>query len=145
MTDLCYDDGAEANCEAAILSAFAVDDANLDAMQALVSLRLSQQRAKEASQIMEQVYERISSVRSKLNARTVIEEISGAPDPVDPQGLCVGSTDFAVNTFFDTEIPETEFCISTAKLLIECAAVNPNHLEVWYRMLCCSNTYIFSF
>lgn len=86
LTDLCYDDNAEGNCEAAIQASFSVEAGNLDAMQALASLRLSQQRPQDASKIMEEVYERINAIREKISARTVIEEITGAPDPVDMQG-----------------------------------------------------------
>jgi predicted transcriptional regulator len=96
MTDLCLEAGAEMNCEAPLQSAFGLVSANLDAMQALASLRLSQQRPQDASQIMEEVYGRISSMREKINARTVIEEITGAPDPVDLQGLLF-TTLFASN------------------------------------------------
>ena len=86
MTDLCYEDDAERQCESAILHAFEIDGESLDGNLALASLRLSQNRAEEASRIMEVVYTRVKRIKDIMKSRTVIAEISGAPDEVEQTG-----------------------------------------------------------
>eukprot|EP01036_Dinobryon_divergens_P029265 gene29265-38335_t len=105
LTDLCFDDGAEEQCERSIAAAWAVDPRSLDAAQALASLRLSQGRATDACRAMDSVAERILAARKVYRERTLMDELRGKEEPQEI-----------------TEMPEMEFLISSAKLLIECAA-----------------------
>jgi len=59
---------------------------SLDGLQTRASLRLSQQRKEEASQIIAQVFARITHIRRVVSARTVVEEMSGAAEPQEFQG-----------------------------------------------------------
>ena len=72
-----YSENAEVDCEAAISSAIAIDPLSLDAQQALANLRLSQNRKSDASDIMHAVFSRLMSMREKLNARTVVDDLRG--------------------------------------------------------------------
>lgn len=112
MSDLCYEEGAEFYCEENIKKAMEIDSNSLDAFQALASLKLSQSKFEEASNIMRDVFERLKYLRDKLKARTIIEEMAGAELPSELQ-----------------DAPETEFCIATAKLLIECIHCHQPHAE----------------
>lgn len=107
MTDLCYEDAAEASCERAIEDAMMVDGDSLDAKQALASFRLSQNRAADAAVIMKEVYSRVITIRKAVRARTVIDEVVGAEASAEVQ-----------------DPPEVDFCISTAKYMIECASMD---------------------
>jgi hypothetical protein len=111
LTDLCYEDEAETKCEEAITQAMTIDSTSLDAQQAMANLRFSQNRSLEACNIMEIVYGKVKESIDKVNARTVIDEITSNDDDN-----------------FDDSL-EPEFCIATAKLLIECAAVNSKFAE----------------
>lgn len=113
LTDLCFEDGAEVACEAAIMEALAIDPHSLDGQQTLASLRISQTRMSEACGIISGVYAVLKSIREKLRARTVFDEIRG--EGMDDPEL--------------SDIPEPDFCISTIKLLVECGAVQPTLLE----------------
>ena len=111
LTDLCYEEEAEKKCEEAIAKALAINSTSLDAHQAMASLRFSQNRSLDACNIMEKVYGKVKESIDKVNARTVIEEITAdKEDDLD-------------------DVPEPEFCIATSKLLIECAAIYPKFAE----------------
>lgn len=62
---------------------------NLDGLQTLASLRLSQNRKSEASTIILQVYDKISYIRNIIKSRTVIDEISGSSEPIEFQGYLI--------------------------------------------------------
>lgn len=109
LTDLCYEEGAEVLCEESIMKALEIDIESLDAHQSLVSLRLSQSRNEEACNIIFIVYTKLTAIRDEINARTVMEDLDDQDEPI--------------------EVPEIDFCISTAKLLIECGATQPNLCE----------------
>eukprot|EP01034_Spumella_vulgaris_P024257 gene24257-30576_t len=126
---------AEINCEKEVQEALAVDTNNLDGLQTLASLRLSQNRRLEACQSIDIVNARIVQIRDVVRSRTVVDELSGTAEPVEFQ-----------------ENPEFEFCIATAKILIECASEHANfankaldlisdllqdddeNVELWYLM-----------
>lgn len=75
-----FAEDAEKRCEASISSALRVDPASLDALQAMGSLRLSQNRKADACSAMEGVYSRIKTIRDKLRSRTVIDDLTEAKD-----------------------------------------------------------------
>lgn len=137
MTDLCYEDDAEQQCQAAIQQSLQIKPDCLDAKQALASLRLSQTRMADAVEIMKGVYMIVKEKLTKMNSRTLIENMTAGE----------GSSDDS-----EEEALETPFCIATAKLLIECSAMeaqladcamdviadllqqDDENLELWYMM-----------
>ncbi|THH01481.1 hypothetical protein EW026_g1251 [Hermanssonia centrifuga] len=54
--DLCFDPAAEKTCEDLLNAALQTDSGNTEALQALASVRLSQQRPEEAKQCLEQAW-----------------------------------------------------------------------------------------
>lgn len=54
--DLCFDPAAEKNCEDLLSLALQTDPGNTEALQALASVRLSQQRPDDAKQCLEQAW-----------------------------------------------------------------------------------------
>jgi tetratricopeptide (TPR) repeat protein len=87
MTDLCYEENAEVECEAAINKAISTYPDSLDGQQALVNLRISQCRTEEACAIIEEVYTKVMSIRDKIAARTVMEEMAAdTPEPEEITG-----------------------------------------------------------
>ncbi|KAJ7227211.1 hypothetical protein GGX14DRAFT_348423 [Mycena pura] len=54
--DLCFDPAAEMTCEGLLASALQTDPGNPEALQALASVRMSQQRPEEAKQCLEQAW-----------------------------------------------------------------------------------------
>lgn len=117
LTDLCYEDNAEKECENNLLLSLKYDNNSLDGLQTMASFRLSQKNGQEACKLMDIVYENVRKIRDKLNSRTVFDEIK-----------YINNTD---NDFDDefSNLPEIEFCISTAKLLIECANYDNKYAE----------------
>ena len=64
MTDLCYDDDAEAACEASVAKAMKVIDSSdgspiMDALQTMASLRISQSRGEEAIDLILETYHKL--------------------------------------------------------------------------------------
>lgn len=57
-----YDDDAEGTCEREVAAAMAVFPDGLDGLQTLASLRLSQNRKREAGDLMNTVYSRVRTV-----------------------------------------------------------------------------------
>eukprot|EP01035_Chromulina_nebulosa_P022640 gene22640-29314_t len=107
LTDLCFDDNAENLSEQAVNKAFDMIPNLIDAKQTLANIRLSQHKNEEACQLISQVYHTLFDIRNQLASRTVIDEIEGND----------------IETVEDS--PESEFCITTAKILIECGSINP--------------------
>lgn len=89
MTDLCYEEDAEQLCEKSIMQALDTDPDSLDAHQTLASLRLSQGRPVDASAIMETVFVRVKHIKDITKARTVVDEINGAPDIIEQDGNAI--------------------------------------------------------
>jgi hypothetical protein len=86
MTDLCFENDAEIHCQAAITASLEVSTDNIDGLQTLASLRLSQNRKSEASEIMVRVYSQIKFANDQLSHRTIFEDINGTSASV------IGST-----------------------------------------------------
>ncbi len=111
LTDLCYEDGAEDCCERAINEALLLDKTSIDARQTLVNLKLSQNRGNDAVVIIQEVYNEIKTIINRINTRAIINELKNENDDDD------------------VLLPELDFCISTCKLLIECASFKPQLAE----------------
>ena len=120
LTDLCYDNDAETLCEQYVKKSLEIDGSCLDAMQTMVSLRISQNRGKEAIDLIKTVYDMIMQKREQLRNRTVMEDLSHSQTK---------STDQSTADDAIMNMPETDFCIATTKLLIECAVHNSELAE----------------
>ena len=105
LTDLCYEENAEQQCDHFITEALSFDSDCLDALNAMASLRLSQNRMHDACDVIETVSQSICNIRNTIAKRSIIEDLQNA-------------------TLDDTmDIPSTDLCIATVKLLLECAVV----------------------
>jgi tetratricopeptide (TPR) repeat protein len=146
LTDLCFEDDAEAKCEGYVAQALAADPETLDGQHALANLRLSQSRPAEAAEVIGKVYAKVKAARDKVSSRTVIEELMKVDTPAAGANGGDGDGDD------DDDVPEPEFCIATAKYMVECAAAVPelaqqamdlvtdllhdddDNIELWYIM-----------
>ncbi|KAJ1443456.1 hypothetical protein B484DRAFT_389441, partial [Ochromonadaceae sp. CCMP2298] len=99
-----FDECAEAECETQVGAALALDPQSLDGLQTLASLRLSQSRRPDACIAIQQVAGRVKHLKQLVRSRSVMDDIAGSAEPEE----------------FD-DAPDTDFCIATVKLLIECA------------------------
>jgi tetratricopeptide (TPR) repeat protein len=69
LTDLCYEDDAEASCQAALDQALQHDVCQShEPVQGLASLRLSQNRHAEAVQLIQAAYERINAAQEEIDS-----------------------------------------------------------------------------
>mmetsp|Transcript_30529 Transcript_30529/g.56865 ORF Transcript_30529/g.56865 Transcript_30529/m.56865 type:complete len:301 (-) Transcript_30529:4078-4980(-) len=118
LTDLCYDENAEQHCESAIEKALSIDPSSVDANHALANIRLSQSKPIEASELVEGVYRKVHDIRERINSRTVIEDLH-APEHTDFQEY-----------ISEPDIPSLEICVSTVKIMLECATIKPNLADV---------------
>lgn len=105
LTDLCYEDGAEQQCDHLINEALLFDPNSLDAQNAQASLRISQNRLHEACDIIEKVFSVIKSQREAIAQLTIIDDLQSGVDT--------------------SEVPIPELCIASAKILLECASAKP--------------------
>lgn len=121
LTDLCFEDDAEAACEAAVTQALEADPTCLDARLALSSLRLSQSRPQEACIAATELLGVVMTLRDQQGARTLAQELQDTPEDTE------------------TEDVESDFCVSLAKVLLECAPSAPalyqGALELLYDLL----------
>ena len=72
LTDLCEEEGAEENCEAALKSALLNDKNNLDARQTFASMRISQCKFDEACAMIEEVYQEVYPLYKENQNRPLI-------------------------------------------------------------------------
>lgn len=117
LTDLCYDENAEHLCEESIMQALSIDPKSIDASHALANIRLSQSRPIDAAELVEGVFKIISAIREHVNSRTVLEDLR-SPETHDK----------VMNTH-RPDVPSLEICISTVKMMLECAAIKPSFAE----------------
>jgi len=142
LTDLCYADDAEQQCESHVESAMKAtgDDAPIiDALQVMASLRLSQQK-EGAGTYMLQVY---APMKKGCEALATIVGLNETDEEVAVE---LKNVDAASN------LPSFEFRCQSAKLLLECAgeecvraaiqvlgsllAENDEVVEIWYLLAC---------
>jgi hypothetical protein len=127
LTDLCYEDNAEAECESNLQKALQIKDVDgqpaVDALQTVASLRLSQEgRRHEAIPYILQTYEKMKTGCDALASLVGLTEKQLKEDDDDSeeqqqqqQAVELKEVDEAEN------LPEFEFRCQTAKLLLECA------------------------
>ena len=118
LTDLCYEEDAEQQCEEAVQAAMDFIDITdgeplVDSLQTMASLRLSQRRAKEAATFVLGAYRKMKSGCEALSALVGLQK----DEEVATQAVELVDVDAANN------LPGFEFRCESAKVLLECAAV----------------------
>lgn len=113
LTDLCYEDNAEKECESYLEMALNISDDNdgeplIDALQTAASFRLSQRRQNEAREYIIRAYNKMKTGCEAL------AKLVGLADQ-SKQSKELTDVDAADN------LPSFEFRCQTAKLLLECA------------------------
>lgn len=120
LTDLCYEDNAESECESYLEKALQIKDLDgeplVDALQTMASLRLSQKsRQLEAVPFILRAYDKMKVGSEALAALVGLAD--DASEKMGEEAVELKEVDAANN------LPEFEFRCQTAKLLLECAAV----------------------
>lgn len=120
LTDLCYGENAEVECESNLQSALKITDPVdgqpfVDALQSLTSLRLSQNRGREAARYILRVYDKI---KTGCEALAALVGLGNAND--DEQ---VDQAVELVEVEAANNLPGFEFRVQSSKLLLECASV----------------------
>lgn len=114
MTDLCFEENAEQECESYVDSALKITDTDgeplVDALQTATSLRLSQSRKEEAMKYILRVYDKMKTGCEAL------AKLVGLEDETSKRAVELEEVDAA------DSLPSFEFRCQTAKLLLECAA-----------------------
>jgi hypothetical protein len=122
LSDLCYEDNAENECELCLEKALQIKDIDgeplVDALQTMASLRLSQEsRRAEAVPYILRTYDKMKVGSEALASLVGLGEQETDTEGLDEQALELKEVDAADN------LPEFEFRCETAKLLLECAAL----------------------
>ena len=127
-----YDDDAEQACESAVQKALQIDMNSIDACQALVSLRISQCRLQEASEICERVAQQVLDIRKQYLSKSIVDEFKTSASNSNNNNSSSSITNNNNNNNSSKSamenIPSADFATSTVKLLLECA-VCTNHLN----------------
>lgn len=124
LTDLCYEETAEEECELHVQKAMQLCDPPLvDALQVMTSLRLSQK--KEATSYILQAYQAMKTGCEALAALVGLRD-EGLDDGDDAATAAAAAAAAIELTEVDAanDLPSYEFRCQTAKLLLECAAVS---------------------
>lgn len=119
LTDLCFEENAEQQCEAAVLAAMKIEEDGepmVDSLQTMASLRLSQGRGEEATKYILQAYSKMKSGCEALSALVGLKK-DDTEEGTNAQAAELTDVDAANN------LPSFDFRCQTAKLLMECATV----------------------
>jgi len=123
LTDLCYEDNAELECESYLEKALQIKDPDgeplVDALQTMASLRLSQKpRQLEAVSYILRAYDRMKVGSEALASLVGLNETASDETGKDEEEAVELKEIDAANN-----LPEFEFRCQTAKLLLECASL----------------------
>ena len=137
LTDLCFDDLAESNCELNLQKSLEIDsENNFDALQTFVSFRISQQNILEAAERIENIYLQTKPLREIINNRTIMDDLNNPDNHNNDIGELSNKYYKKKKLLkFYKDIPEDSFFISTVKLLIECASVRPGLVDCAVELL----------
>eukprot|EP00548_Thalassiothrix_antarctica_P007994 CAMPEP_0194143756 /NCGR_PEP_ID=MMETSP0152-20130528/12863_1 /TAXON_ID=1049557 /ORGANISM="Thalassiothrix antarctica, Strain L6-D1" /LENGTH=418 /DNA_ID=CAMNT_0038843295 /DNA_START=9 /DNA_END=1268 /DNA_ORIENTATION=+ len=141
LTDLCYAENAEKECESHVENAMkATPEPIIDALQVMASLRLSQQKKEEAKTFMLRVY---NSMKTGCEALATIVGLNNEPENEEEGALELKNVNAANN------LPSFEFRCQSAKFLLECDCIEPTIIvlgsllaendevvEIWYLLGC---------
>ena len=120
LTDLCYEDNAEQECEAMVHRALECNTKSLDALQTAASLRLSQCRGIEAVTYIQQCFAQIQAPCEALSRLVGIRQQSQRDQEQQHDEAMELTEEEAAE---QAALPGFEFRCQTAKLLLECATV----------------------
>ena len=122
LTDLCFEDNAEQNCESALQAALQLDDPNSspDAMQAMANLRISQCRGLEAIAFIVEAYNRVK-VGCEAMADLVGLGVDQGTNSQNGESVAKELKGEALDA--SNSLPGFEFRCQMAKLLLECASI----------------------
>jgi len=123
LTDLCFEENAENDCESALQAALQLDESTSppDAVQAMANLRLSQNRVDEAVGLIIESYNR---VKVGCEALSDLVGVGSGQDPsTDKQNENVAKELMGDTLEATNKLPGFEFRCQMAKLLLECATV----------------------
>jgi len=130
LTDLAEDEGAEHACQEALLKAHNVDPTCLDVQQTLASLRLSQCKPAEACDIMSAVCSRIIRTLQISQQETIVGTLQKGQQGQAAQANSVFNAATASAAGIpEDECPEHHFCMTTAKLVVECCETRASMAE----------------
>lgn len=125
LTDLCYEENAEQECESYLEKALQIKDGSdgesfVDAMQTMASLRLSQkEKQREAIPFILRAYDKM-----KIGCESLAALVGLAEDSIEKIGDGQGESAVELeHVDAANNLPEFEFRCQTAKLLLECAAL----------------------
>ena len=128
LTDLCFEENAESECDAYVCLALKINETDgepmVDALQTASSFRLSQKRKAEATGFILRAYKKMSAGCEAL------AQLVGLDDGKAKRSAELAEVDAASN------LPSFEFRCQTVKLLLECAApdaeeVNTDNMPAW--------------
>lgn len=114
LTDLCFADDAEEQCETYLQQALQISGNLSDALQTCASLRLSQQRPVDAVEMILKAFESM-----KDGCQALAKLVGMRDDPSAEQHAVELVRVENVQT-----LPEFEFRCETAKILLECASLD---------------------
>jgi tetratricopeptide (TPR) repeat protein len=122
LTDLCFEEDAEARCQAALDEALRLDvGGSPEVTQACANLRLSQKRGQEAAALMIETVKRLGACQQDDVEEDDEEEGEGGEGAgQEIRGL---------------QLPTMMFRLQTAKLLLECQAYNKKCAKEAVRVL----------
>jgi predicted Zn-dependent protease len=106
LTDACFEENAENECEGLLKEALKIDPNNYETLQVYASFKISQQKPDEALIVLEQSYQQWKHIAEKLqnvDDEHINSEIAIADSDSNPDEL----------------LPSIEFRIETAKLFLE--------------------------
>ncbi|GKY94059.1 hypothetical protein MPSEU_000372500 [Mayamaea pseudoterrestris] len=120
LTDLCYEENAEEECEMYVSLALQTLDASgepsVDALQTATSQRLSQNRSLDAVNYALRMYEKMRLGCEQVSRLTgIVVDANGSQEDTKHFARELSDSDEALG------LPEFEFRVQTAKLLIECS------------------------
>jgi hypothetical protein len=125
MTDLCFDQNAEQNCESALNAALELDDkSSPDVVQAMANLRLSQNRGFEAVSYILESYARVKvgcEAMADLVGLSADDDEDGMESEVAGENAAKELKGEALEAA--NSLPGFEFRCQMSKLLLECGTI----------------------
>ena len=122
LTDLCFEEDAERRCEEAVLESLSLYETNYDGQLTLCSLRLSQSRAEEASEVALRLVEQVMRSRLLLSQKSIVQELSRQSKEEEEEEEEEDNKEEEDHGMEEEEEASFDLCINLSKLLLECAS-----------------------